>query len=702
MLWLFLLLHAPCTDSWTWKWAVRNNHCCNFLDSRRGSIIGLYDSSSISSSYIPSQEEEDKDSSYSTIPAGLRGEAIRSALRMKTVGWTWSDKEKDDCIVEISGPGVIDFLNAQFASKFDNSAIPTTAAITTNTPFASAASFFRTTCWLTRKGRVVDMIQIGIVSSNRAFLRASSYNNQDFANRLETFIFPMDRVQIKRIHHCFAVGVLSTQISHIQNVWTNLIVPNLSLSLEQQQQIMQCLPTDPNQSILIPIPTTATPTNHRLEPPSSSSSSTTSSNNNKTNIRILANDEREEEQEEETLLLWVLPSCGLLPSVAGWGYTWVFLSPPSKEEMVSTTKTNHSPNQPPPQTIHAHTLGSRIWKFLISDACPDGPVPVGPLEYESLRIETGTPRMGFEMTGAGNIRTTREKYNNNNDEDDSQPSQTPNSNSNNRLMPASPLELHLVPAFVDVDKGCYLGQEGVASMLRNPRGPPRSLYQVVFANEYNHFDDHNNKKKVLPAPGDTLFVLGSNESIPVGVITSVAEPNSTTGGQCILALALISRSDSILRAMSSMNITISSSMQISSRNEKEDAGVVLDPLDGLEVIVENSTVVGQLQTVPARKFPNLSRNGIFDDSNNVQPTATDYLQSPENKRKNTKEEVLQGSSSTPSSSSAVMETTRSENQADKDDDDLLEREANRKAEKMKILQQRAQEAMARRKAKKQT
>eukprot|EP00978_Attheya_sp_CCMP212_P018147 scaffold49267_cov20-Attheya_sp.AAC.1 len=40
---------------------------------------------------------------------------------------------------------------------------------------------------------------------------------------------------------------------------------------------------------------------------------------------------------------------------------------------------------------------------------------------------------------------------------------------------ANPLELHLNAA-VDLGKGCYQGQEGVASVVKNKLGPPRALY----------------------------------------------------------------------------------------------------------------------------------------------------------------------------------------------------------------------------------
>jgi hypothetical protein len=82
----------------------------------------------------------------------------------------------------------------------------------------------------------------------------------------------------------------------------------------------------------------------------------------------------------------------------------------------------------------------------------------------------------------------------------------------------------------------------------------RQRYQVVFYDSENDFDDNGDGGSFLmsidndklrefqqlkkqstvvndtrqPKPGDSLYVLGSNESIFVGTITSVAQPNDKT------------------------------------------------------------------------------------------------------------------------------------------------------------------------------
>ena len=98
-----------------------------------------------------------------------------------------------------------------------------------------------------------------------------------------------------------------------------------------------------------------------------------------------------------------------------------------------------------------------IWEALTGDGNPHGPVGIGPLEYETLRIESGLPSYKSEY---GNEKDNRAP---------------------------GPLELHLGP-LLDLEKGCYLGQEGVASVVKNPRGPPRLLYSVVFDDESNVYE----------------------------------------------------------------------------------------------------------------------------------------------------------------------------------------------------------------------
>ena len=86
-----------------------------------------------------------------------------------------------------------------------------------------------------------------------------------------------------------------------------------------------------------------------------------------------------------------------------------------------------------------------------------------------------------------------------------------------------------------------LGKKGVASVVKNPRGPPRLLCSVVFDDESNVYETGiDDNLTTIPEVGQELFVLGPNEDIPAGTITSIAEP-SATGDATIVGLALVRR-----------------------------------------------------------------------------------------------------------------------------------------------------------------
>jgi folate-binding Fe-S cluster repair protein YgfZ len=108
-------------------------------------------------------------------------------------------------------------------------------------------------------------------------------------------------------------------------------------------------------------------------------------------------------------------------------------------------------------------LSNQVWGYMTAEQNDRGPVGVGSLEYETLRIEAGLPGYGYEMTGDG---PKRKKLDNKDSKE--------LDNEDKYISKSNPLELHL-QHLVDTEKGCYQGQEGVASMMKNPRGSPRML-----------------------------------------------------------------------------------------------------------------------------------------------------------------------------------------------------------------------------------
>jgi glycine cleavage system aminomethyltransferase T len=318
--------------------------------------------------------------------------------------------------------------------------------------------------------------------------------------------------------------------------------------------------------------------------------------------------------------------------------------------------------------ILENSLGEQVWQALTGEENPEGPIGIGALEYETLRIEAGLPAYGAELTG--------------NDKD-------------KRSKAPGPLELHW-QSLLDLDKGCYLGQEGVSSVLKNPRGPPRLLYSVVFdddTNVYNHQSegDIDDNLTVIPQAGQELFVLGSNEEISVGTLTSVAEPGGT-GEATTVGLALIRRADSVLKQMKAMNLDVGES-SFRETDPASGGGMILppsmDPLDGLEVIVGGTFTVGTLRMVPSRRY-RMGQN-IFEEVDIYEPIEKEgsvmgFMNPTE-----------RGVSVLDAEEDIDFEKAMEEVKKAEAEAEAAAAEAKRKEEKMKLLKKRAEEAMARRK-----
>jgi folate-binding Fe-S cluster repair protein YgfZ len=580
-------------------------------------------------------------------PSGLRGEAVRSALRSRCIGWNFSiDSPLKYGVVEVSGTSpdslsqsmesLTRFLNGKFTRQFSMSEV----------------SSFKEASFLNAKGRLVDRIGVAIppvLTTAVAYLLTSpGHDSQDLYHVLDKFVFPFDQVQLRHSNDCAVFSLLSSKQQSMQECFDKCILQRLrddGALLSESQYVLPAI----DQCLRIPLVDTS---------------------------------------------LIILPTAGL-PPCAGWGYTFCFW-----------------PQQEQTQSIGLHSVGARLWQYLISEECREGPIEVGALEYETLRIECGQPAYNMEMTGKPHRLDTKDLS----DVDESDlPSTT--------ATPASPLELAL-QGTIDIDKGCYQGQEGIASTLKNKRGPPRSLYQVVFPDETNIYDYQSEGEYTssvrttqenltrMPMTNDALYVLGSNEEIMVGRITSVAEP-SGTGEPVTLALALIRRPDSILTSMRQMGIEIPIDEMTIGRSS--DGSVLippppLDPLDGLEVIIGGTYTMGTLRILPSRRGGN--RKNLFSEDDI--PMFVHNLPSDEETNDLVPLTQLNDDSRVSSTRSPiVVQDAVIEESNGKDDDSLDDednalnraiseaeeaaREALRKAEKLELLRQRAEEAMKRRK-----
>ena len=495
-------------------------------------------------------------------PAGLRGEAVRSALTSgRCIAWDLSNSPLQQGWIGIEGKGTLDFLNNKLSSTIERK-----------------SGKFTQACLLSAKGKVVDQVGVAVKSSTEAYLLTSpGHASSDLYNRLDPLIFPMDQVKLTK-YEPQIITILSTKLQDVQEALTKFVMPTVDAEWK--------FPSNANGCVFVSSDLTIVP--HAI-----------------------------------------------LPKCTGVGYSLV---------------------------ITNQELGKRVWEALTGDENPDGPIGIGSLEYETLRIESGLPAFGNEFG---------------NEKDNKAP---------------GPLELHM-QSLLDMDKGCYLGQEGVASVSKNVRGPPRILYSVVFDDEANVYENGDSDNlTTLPQVGQELFVLGSNEEINVGTITSIAEP-SGTGDATIVGLALARRADSILKQMKDLDLEIGNS-SFRETNPAIDNGIIapppLDPLDGLEVIVGGTFTIGRLQMVPSRRY-RLGQN-MFQETNNA------YV--PSNDEGSVMGVWNPPATEPPMESEADAEKALKNAEQAQDEAEIAAAEAKRKEEKMEMLKKRAEEAMARRKKKK--
>jgi folate-binding Fe-S cluster repair protein YgfZ len=583
----------------------------------------------------PAAYFEDLSTSYPKgTPAGLRGEAIRSALLShRCIGWDLSDGLLSmGGMLQIRGRGTLPFLNNKLTQQFGSGKSGNAAASS-----STMSNSYQEACMLDAKGRLIDLLRVAVIHPELAYVLTSpGYSSQDLLERLDPFVFPLDEVELT----CY-----NSEGDHPATSFTYTLMSTQYLDVQKVMREQAALPLSSSGMVF----------------PGTQQSVMWSVNDG---VQIL-----------------VVPSTGL-PAVAGVGYTLVFFGTNGES---------------------ATQLGRQTWQRLISEYNSDGPIEVGAREYETLRIEVGQPAYGLEF-GKGIVASSSPAFI---EGDDSKTGK-------DSMIKTSPLELHF-RSTLNLDKGCYLGQEGIASVLKNPRGPPRTLYSVIFDDDFNLYETQsrgdNSKVEnltVLPRPGQTLYALGSNEKLMVGSLTSVGEAGGT-GGRETLALALVKRADSIQKQMKELDLEISREMEDFFDVKAGGSGMIqpppMDPLDGLEVIVEGTFTVGVLKCIPSRR--GIRRDGnMFDERLTVEGLAEEESILVKTTARAYQEEVgSTGSSSSSSSSmmdlddSATLEEIQAEAVKAAAEAEAAASEAKRKAEKLEMLKKRAEEAMARRKGK---
>lgn len=603
-------------------------------------------------------------SSYDiTLPASLRGEAVRSALKSDRgvcLDFTSStiNPNLNIGLVKVTGTTISNFLNSKLSNSFPMKILNSKekVGIGSNENVKLEYGQLKEAGLITSKGRLIDKLTVLYFNNEEsnslsdAYLMTSpGHSGSMLFDRLDPFIFPLDGVKLHDMcptthttnkksgnKSTKVFTVLATKSQNAQSTIQKNIVPVLSKwGFDSQflfpQRNMDCL-------------------RYSFDAPG----------DNDGKIELLIH--------EQTFL----------PSCCCYGYTIIICQ----------------------ESNNVNDLASQIWNNMVDVNNYEGPVELGPLEYETLRIEAGVAAFRHEITGGLS----------NDDENDDEK----NDNGQVKAANASPLELNL-NHIVDETKGCYQGQEAIAAQLNNKRGAPRNLYNVIFPEEDNFFDGQNDEeeysnhgqrlsnKTKLPTVGADLYVLGSNQEIKVGTLTSVAEKDGTASSETV-ALGLVRRSESILKRMKDMGLDITrdnlfeedSFWSDGSSSSSLESGIInpppLDPLDGLEVVVGDSFTQGYLRLVPSlrvKKGQSMFETDSWSPVDFQEETGSVMGFMPQN-------EITEE----PQYIQKAPELEYRESAKNSDEEDAL-LEAQRKEEKMKLLQQRAEEALANRRKKKE-
>lgn len=568
-----------------------------------------------------------------SLPAFLRGEAVRSALKSDRgvlVDFTSpSCTLKNVGVVMVSGEGTPGFLNSKLSNSFPNKIKGEMDKYDINGfKILVEKGEMKQAGLLSSKGHVIDVLTTCSFATHCGLetyvITSPGHGGSQLFERMNPFIFPLDKVTISDICPFDTPSrsrVLTFIASENEVARRSLMDSILPVFKNWQLESIFSFPSRKNGCIRYTLP-----------------------RNNGQSVELVV--------WEQTVL----------PTSVSKGYT-VLISDKGDEE----------------------DLGLEVWDRITAEDNIYGPIAIGPLEYETLRIEGGQPAFGFEMTGH---LKDNEKY-------------------NGRLITkASPLELHL-DHIVDQNKGCYQGQEGVAALLKNKRGVPRVLYSAIFPDEDNSYIGDNQEEEALidndsipnetklPQVGDSFYVLGSNKQIKVGTLTSVAERGGTSMPETV-ALALVLRAQSILKKMKDMDLEIERDTMFDI-NDLE-SGIIspppFDPLDGLQVVLENGMTRGYLRAIRSRKFQNKSE----EESDVIQNEMLQYHSSADQEMEDAVKEKSSVGDKDVDKLNTETDGTDTKEQLMKEAERLAE--AKRKAEKIEMLKKRAEEAMNRRQKRK--
>ena len=295
-----------------------------------------------SPSILFSAEKELLPSTYDvSLPAGLRGEAVRSALKSdRGVCFDFtssSSSVKNVGVVKVSGKGTAGFLNNKLSNTFPSKIHEATSHFNPNGLEVKVERGVAIEGGLLNsKGQIIDNLNVCSFPSSDGIeahmMTSPGHAGSQLFDRLDPFIFPLDGVKLKDMcpteigessdkSQVFAFA--ATKIETAQNCIKESVLPVFD------EWNLDTFFSFPNK--------------HEC-------------------IRYSFSEGNEQIAEVIICEEVMLPSC------VSNGYT-----------VVITDQAQNSNDRP--------TLGSKVWELSTSEHNFNGPVALGPLEYETLRIE---------------------------------------------------------------------------------------------------------------------------------------------------------------------------------------------------------------------------------------------------------------------------------------------------------------------------
>lgn len=276
-----------------------------------------------------------------SLPAGLRGEAVRSALKSdRGVCFDFTSRSssvKNVGVVKVSGKGTAEFLNNKlsntYPSKLDEKIDrygPNGLEVKIERGIAKEGGL------LNSKGHIIDRLNLCTFPSSdgigiEAYMMTSpGHAGSQLFNRLDPFIFPLD--EVKLIDMCpTKIGQTSgrsqvftfaaTKVETAQNCIKESVLPIFD---EWHLDSFFSFPTDSNDCVRYSL-----------------------SKDDNVSVELL------------------ICKDVMLPSCVSRGYT-----------VVISDKAQYD-----------NDVGSQVWALATAESNFNGPVALGPLEYETLRIE---------------------------------------------------------------------------------------------------------------------------------------------------------------------------------------------------------------------------------------------------------------------------------------------------------------------------